>query len=243
MAASHAAIGSGKWGWASRNVIYVNSDCAETLVTLAQKTDIVGIGSFDGHPYSIITGNHVIVGDFMGTRLINMGFRAPVAGGAILTVPTTVSGLKILDCFLHGQNTANASESIVATAVDSLEIKRCRFYGQVTAAPIKLGAGSSNGLVIEDNIIESAAIGILVDANLTCAQGQAIIKDNFFDVGTLVVDDNSSKVAISGSRGRTQSNGKVAETFDYGAALCCDNLITCSASTTSIYPAQASIPA
>jgi hypothetical protein len=249
MAASHANIAAGASGWANSNRIFYKGDNkeadAETLITLAQKTDVIGVGSYDHRPRPVLIGNHVIgAGAYMGTRFINMGFQSPAAGGAIMTVPTTTSGLEFIGCTFDGSSAVVATIGLLATAVEMLKISGCRFIGAFSAAAISIGAGESNGLLIENNVIQSAARGILVSATMTASIRDAIIKGNDFDIGTFVVDDTGgNKVVVIENRGRSAANGSLDETFVCSAARSCNNIITCSAGTQSIYPPIAAIPA
>lgn len=244
--ASNASIAATAAGWASRNRIYYKGDnneaSAETLITLASKCDIIGVGSYDHKPYPELIGNHVIgAGAYMGCRFINMGFRSPAAGGVIFTVPTTTSGLAFIGCNFDGRSTTPATKAVLATAVEQLTIKGCRFIGKYSTTAIDIGTGSSRALLIEGNVIESGAIGITVHSGMTCADAAAMILHNVFDVVTLIIDDNSDKAVIGGNRGATSANGTVALTIDYNAALAFDNTFAHSAGA-SIYPALVTIP-
>ena len=244
---SNAAIAAGAAGWAARNAIFFkggnNETDKETLITLPNKCDVIGVGSYDHRPYPVMIGNHVIgAGAYMGTRFINMGFKSLAAGGAIFTVPGTTSGLKFINCFIDASTTVVATYGIVATAIEQLEIIGCRFIGLFSVAAIALGAGAANGLLIENNIIESGAIGILVDTALTTVYRDGVIRNNLFDVVTLVVDDVSDKLVCVGNRGATAANGSLDETFNVNALICSDNIFSCSAGTQSYYPAFAAIP-
>jgi len=247
MAASHADIAAGASGWANRNRIFYKGDnaeaAAETLTTLAQKTDIIGVGSYDHHPFPILIGNHVIgAGAYMGCRFINIGFRSPAAGGVIMNVPTTTSGLEFLDCPIMGDSATPATKGIVATAVEMLKIKGCRFIGAFSTDAIELGTGATNGLLIEDNIVQSGAAGIVANAGLTCVARDAIIRNNTFDVATITVNDASGKILIHGNRGRSAGNGKLASTLVFGTGMAVDNQFSHAAGN-SIYPVQVAIVA
>jgi hypothetical protein len=239
--------GTGR-GWAARNTIFYKGDNkeadAETLITLPNKCDVIGVGSYDHRPMPMMIGNHVIgAGAYAGTRFFNMGFMSPAAGGAIFTVPTTTSGLAFYGCHFDGRSATAATIGISATAVEQLTIQGCRFFGKYSTATISIGAGSGRLMLIKDNIIESGAIGITVSATYTCVDGDGMILNNFFDVATLVVEDLSDTLYVSGNRGSTDSNGSLDETFDTNALFCSDNVFSCSAGTQSYYPAYAAIPA
>jgi hypothetical protein len=243
MAASHANIAADSTGWASRNRIYIKGDSfVEDLTKLAQKTDVIGVGSCDHHDMPRIIGNHVIdTTSYMGCRFFNVAFKPAATGGVVMNLPTQQSGIGFYGCLFDGRSTVAATKAILATAIEQLTIQGCRFIGKYSTTTIEIGAGSSRALLIKDNIIESGAIGITVNAGLTCADADAMILNNVFDVVTLVVDENSDKVLIGGNRGKTAADGTEAATIDYNAALAWDNIITHSAGT-SIYPALAAIP-
>lgn len=243
---SNANIASGAVGWAARNVIYFKGDnneaSKETLITLPNKCDVVGIGSYDHRSYPVMIGNHVIgAGAYMGTRFINMGFRSLAAGGAIFTAPTTTSGLQFINCYFDGRTTTPATKAIVLTAVEEAAIIGCKFIGKYSATTIDIGTGSSRALLIKNNEIESGAIGITVHASMTCADAIAMIINNVFDVVTLVIDENSDKVLIGGNRGRTSADGQVGNTIDYNAVFAYDNIFAHSQGV-SQYPVLVTIP-
>jgi hypothetical protein len=239
--------GTGR-GWAARNTILYKGDNkeadAETIITLPNKCDVIGVGSYDHRPMPMMIGNHVIgAGAYMGTRFFNMGFMSPAAGGVIFTVPTTTSGLAFYGCHFDGRSAVAATIGILATAVEQLTIEGCRFFGKYSTATISIGAGSGRLMLVKNNIIESGAIGITVNASYTCADSDGMILNNFFDVVTIVVEDLSDTLYVSGNRGSTDSNGSLDETFDTNALFCSDNVFSCSAGTQSYYPAYAAIPA
>ncbi len=243
LAASHANIAAGASGWANRNRIYIKGDSfEEDLTKLAQKTDIIGVGSCDHHPEARIIGNHVIgTTSYMGCRFINVNFKSGAAGGVIITLPTEQSGITFEGCFFDGRSTVAATKAILATAVEQLTIRNCRFVGKFSTTTIDIGTGSSRALLIEGNKIESGAIGITVHSGLTCADAVAMIINNVLDVVTFFIDENSDKVIIGGNRGRTQADGTVAATIDYNALMAYDNIFAHSAGV-SQYPVLVTIP-
>ncbi|MFH1741097.1 MAG: hypothetical protein ABIH23_19015, partial [bacterium] len=120
MAASHANIAASSTGWAARNRIFYKGDSnAESLTTLAQKTDIIGVGSGGGHrTMPQIVGTHTIgAGAFVGCRFFNMGFVPTANGDNIFTVPATSRGLEFHGCwFESGNGAVIAGSAIVVTA-------------------------------------------------------------------------------------------------------------------------------
>jgi hypothetical protein len=247
MAASHANVAASSTGWANRNLIFYKGDnneaSKETLTTLAQKTDIIGVGSYDGNPYPILIGNHLIVGSFMGCRFFNMGFKSLAAGGIIMSIPTEVSQPEFHGCKFIGNTSTVATIGLATAGVASLKVKNCEFVGKFSTAAIQIGTGAANEMRIEDNIIESGAIGIYINTGMTCAEKRAMILRNTFQVSTFVVQDVATKTVISGCRGSTLSNGSTDETFVYDPDLASDNIISHSGATQAYYPAFAAIPA
>jgi len=242
---SNAVIALDKWGWAARNVIYYEGDnkevAAETLITLPNKCDVVGVGSYDHRPMPMLIGNHVIgAGTYMGTRFINMGFMSPAAGGVVFTAPTTTSGLAFLNCHIDGRSTTPATIGILGTAIEQFTVEGCKFFGKFSTATIDIGAGSSRMLLIKSNQIESGAIGVRIDASMTCADSIAMIIDNYFAVETLTVDDNSSKCMICNNTGYTAAAKEIANVLDCDAKLCTNNYFG-NDTANGIYPALAAI--
>jgi hypothetical protein len=244
-AANNASIAANAKGWAARNKIFVKSDNKEankeTLITLPNKCDVIGCGSYDHRSYPVFIGNHVIgAGAYMGTRFINVGFQSLAAGGVIFTVPTTTSGLAFIGCHFDGRGTTPATKAIVATAVEQLSIIKCDFIGKYSTTTIELGAGATRNLRILENYIESGAIGITVNASLTCADAIGFIDRNTFAVVTLVIDDNSSKLSCNDNRGFTAAAKEIATVMDCNEITCVNNIFG-NATGVGVYPALAAI--
>ncbi|HNX81731.1 MAG TPA: hypothetical protein PKL77_06250 [Candidatus Omnitrophota bacterium] len=243
--ASNASISAGASGWAARNRIYFKGDNneahKETLVTLANKCDIIGVGSYDHRAHPMMIGNHVIgAGAYMGCRFINMGFKSLAAGGAIFTVPTTTSGLAFIGCTFDGRTATPATYGLVATAVEELIVSRCRFVGRFSVAAISIGAGSSRMLNISDNFIDSGAAGILVNASMTTSDCAAYITRNVFNVVTIIINDASGKITIMNNSGRTAAAKEVATAFVCGTGMGANNTFG-NATGWGVYPAVAAI--
>lgn len=247
--ASNATIvastkGTGR-GWAARNTIYFKGDNneanKETITTLPNKCDVIGVGSYDHRPYPVMIGNHVVgAGAYMGTRFINMGFRSLATGGVIFTVPTTTSGLAFIGCHFDGRTSTPATKGLLATAVEQLSVIGCDFIGKYSASAIELGAGATRNLRILDNYIESGAVGITVSSTLTCADAIGFIDRNTFAVVTLVIDDNSSKLSCNDNRGFTAAAKEIATVMDCNELTCVNNIFG-NATGIGIYPALAAI--
>lgn len=249
MAISHANIAASSSGWAARNKIYVKMDQTkdadgEDFTKLAQKTDIIGVGSVDHLMGARIIGNHAIgTTSYMGCRFINMIFKAPAAGGDIFTIPTQQSGITFENCTFDATSTAAAGGAIIATAVDSLTIKNCLFMGQFSDAVIEIGAGESNSLLIENNIIEGAEVGIEVSSTATCAARAGRILNNTINTTKECVKDASGKfyvhnntVVTGNAKGIAGAGAIVA-----GAKMMLQNHAATSDATGLIIPANASL--
>jgi hypothetical protein len=75
--ANNADIAADKYGWDSRNRIYLTSGpTTETLVAFPNKCDVIGVGSCDANDKPMVTGHHAPVnaGNY-GTRWINIWLR------------------------------------------------------------------------------------------------------------------------------------------------------------------------
>ena len=202
LAASHANIASKAFGWTARNHIYLKDDeNAEDLVLLADKTDVIGVGSYDRWSQPRILGNHVPVGTFMGTRFINCHFKSPADGGDIWTIPATVSGLSFIGCTFDGTSTTPATAAIVATTPGSLTIKGNKFVGDFSDAVIEIaGTGEAVDLLIADNVIEGANVGIDIKSTITTLQFPSYIKNNCIVTTGVCIDDDSDNMYIIGNR-------------------------------------------
>lgn len=249
LAASHANIAAGAAGWAARNRIYVKADQTkdadgEDLTKLAQKTDVIGVGSVDHLFGARIIGNHAIdTTSYMGCRFINMIFKCPAAGGDIFTIPTQQSGISFINCTFDATSTAAAGGAIIATAVESLTIKGCTFMGQFSDAVIEIGAGASNSLVIEDNVIEGADNGVEFNASATCAARAGRVLRNVINTTKICINDASGKFYVHGNycvtgnaKGTAGAGAIVA-----GAKMMLQNYISASDVANAIVPANGTL--
>ena len=244
VAASDTNIALSSSHWASRNSIFVRTDCDEVIVKLPNKCDVYGVGSYNAERKSTITGNILLASASGGTRIYNMAFKAPAGGGNIFTSPSlSYGGISLIDCEIDARSTAIAGIGIMATPCYRLQLIRTNFIGQFATAAISLGAGQSRGLLIDDCFIESGAAGILVNASFTSSDMQAAVINNKFAVTGAIMTDLSDKIMFSGNRGFTKTDGKLASCLDYNANLASDNYFSCSGGTMSPYPVvTAAIP-
>lgn len=244
LAASHADIASGKYGWAARNVIFVRGDAlTEDLVLLADKTDVVGVGSYDHRAQPGVIGNHVPVGAFIGCRFINIDFRSPAAGGDIWTVPTTVTGLSFLGCRFDGASSTKATGAIVITTSESFTVKDCVFEGAYSDSVIELAGTEFNSLMICDNVIQGANVGIEAKSTVTTSIRNGYIMRNNISVTLEGVLDSSSKLYVHdnnvvtlAAKGTAGAGAIVA-----GAKMMLGNRISCSDLANASVPAEGTL--
>ena len=204
LAASHTDIASGARGWAARNVIYCKGDALdEDLVLLAQKTDVIGVGHWDRHPYCGLIGNHIPTGaanSGLGTRFFNMYFRANSAGGDIWTLDSTVGGLEFHNCWFDAGSTTAATGAIVSTASTHLGIFNNKFTRKYSDAVIEFGTGDARGSHIVGNYIEGANAGIELGAGTTDSSGASeefiLVADNYISTATECINDAASIARI-----------------------------------------------
>jgi hypothetical protein len=197
LAVSHADIASGAQGWAARNVIFYRADTETiTMTKLADKTDVIGVGSYDHRPQPGIIGNHVIAGSYMGTRFFNVCFRSPAGGGDIFTIPTTISGLAFFGCKFDGASSTAATGALVVTTSEMLTINGCVFTGAFSDAVIELAGTEFNSLMICDNIIQGGQQGIDVKSTVTTSIRSGYILDNTINSVTECISEASGKLYV-----------------------------------------------
>ena len=227
LAASHADIArTADRQWAGRNTIYVKGDSLEEdLVLFADKTDVIGVGAKDSYDMPCIVGNHVPTNG-MSTRFFNIQFRGNVTtGGIIVTLASTSSGIVFNGCHFNGWSTTPATIGVKATASPRLRIENCTFNGAFSTTAIEILAGDANGTMITGNRINSAGVGVRVNASTTCANEQGFIDNNVIYATGLVIDENSDKFIVT--RNICVSGGAFGATsHDVGTALSAGNIVT-----------------
>lgn len=205
MAASHANIAiTSRRAWASRNTIYVRADAiTEDITALAQKTDIIGVGSNDGYEKALIVGTWVIPDTtaYIGCHFYNMQFRDDGAGGAIFDLDTQ-SGTEFHGCLFDGG----------ATDTIALQVEECQFlvvsgceFSDVSetlpwsASAIKVVQDTDPifGYKIVGNIISTAGIGIDWDETVSA---NCWITDNYIRATGLTIDDEGDDVFVINNR-------------------------------------------
>jgi len=234
LAASHANIAANSRGWAARNTIYIKGDTLdEDLTKLAQKTDIIGVGSCDDQPRARITGTHIIPdGDtvsYMGCRFFNVEF---VDDGATSNITmTNQPGIEFHNCRFTCQ--AAGTLAITATSCHRLVINQCEFLPMTdgtyfATAAIKIAGTTIYGLQIKDSFIVGA-IGIDCDSTNVFSN---LIKGNIIIATTLGIDDESDDLVIVDNKIISAADqATLGNVLDYNAALGANNIVTGSTGT------------
>ena len=207
--ASHANIAvAARRAWATRNRIYVIGDALdEDLTTFPQKTDIIGLGSYNNNPRCGLIGTHAVAtAAAFGCRWFNFEFRDD---GATANFTMTGGGYEFHNCLFRA--TANSTYGIVGTAPSDVKIIGCHFLPDTDGDPFDTAAigftTAGYNCQIKDSIIWGD-IGIAITDSGTFQH--CIIENNFIHAVTLCVDDNSDDWFLSNNR-------LVSEAADGGA--------------------------
>jgi hypothetical protein len=230
MAASHANIAvSSRRAWATRNTIYVRADAiTEDITALAQKTDIVGVGSNDAYEKALIIGTWIIPDTtaYIGCHFYNMQFRDDGAGGALMDIDTQ-SGLEFHGCLFDGG----------ATDTIALQVEECQFlvvegceFSDVSqtlpwsASAIKVVDDTDPvfGYKIVGNIISTAGIGIDFDETVSA---NCWIAGNYIRATGLTIDDEGDDVFVVNNRLITDVNTSTSTAgYDFNIQLAAGNI-------------------
>jgi len=232
VAASHANIAAGSWGWDSRNTIFIRGHFTEVLTTLPQKTDIIGVGTVDDVSMARITGTHIIPTPgtaYIGTHFYNIQFADD--GASSNWTITNQSGTEFHNCIF--KRTASGTYGITEDGCARLKFVNCQFLpdsqgGVFTTAAIKLSNVTETTVQIINCIIYGA-IGIDCDATNAV---NCLVKNCFIKATTLCIDDESDDLVIVGNRMVSAANqGTIGLVLDYNAFLAVDNILTGSGGT------------
>lgn len=234
LAASHANIAvSSRRAWATRNTIFVIGDLiTEDLTKLAQKTDVIGLGSMNQYKKAGILGDHVIeaasTAHYMGCRLINMHFRGD-GGGILFDIPINQNGIEFINCEFQ----QNGGETIALRLGGNHDTKiignvfrpNTSGVGFSTAAIQVLdGAGSVTNVNIDDNQIESGAIGI--DWNETSNINCWIRRNTFFTTTMIIDAEDVTELMIVENRAVTLLAEADNTSYDFNLAYAIGNEFT-----------------
>ena len=233
LAASHANIDAGSRGWAARNTIFCKGDAlTENLVLLADKTDIVGVGSCNANPYCRLTGNHVVPAHAMGCHFYNMEFWS-TAG--IIFKSTSNGGLEFHNC----RFVANAAETIGLQLVspDYVKVKGCKFFPKWnTGKMFDTEAIDISGAATECEISDCLIYGD-IGINIASATFYACMIDNNIIVAdTYIIVDASNLWYVVSNRGiSAKANSLETDICTINIHLGCDNVLT-GGTDTARYP-------
>jgi hypothetical protein len=197
--ANNADVAADKYGWATRNKIYLSADpTTENLVAFPDKCDVIGVGSCDAYIMPRIKGNHAPVnaGNY-GTRFFNIQF-IPATSADIVTLASTSSGVHFIGCdFLGVYGAATAPSAIQTTACELVQIIDCNFAGAFSGDIIDICAGTVSGMrIIGNTICGGANDGIVVSgvATVSGVSDRGIIADNFIQVAGVTLDTRAVSV-------------------------------------------------
>ncbi len=241
LAASHANIAvSSRRAWATRNTIYVIGDAiTEDLTKLAQKTDVIGLGSYNQYKKAGIIGDHVIeaqtTAHYMGCRLINMQFRGD-GGGILFDIPINQNGIEFINCDF--QQNGGETIGLRLGGCHDTKVTGCTFrpntsgVGFSTAAIQVLdGAGALTNVNISGNQIASGAIGI--DWNETSNVNSWITDNHFYTTGMGIDSEDVTNLMVVGNRIKTATASANDTSNDFNILYAIDNIVT--GTDTTIY--------
>jgi hypothetical protein len=247
LAASHADIAADSRGWAARNAILCKGDALdEDLVLLAQKTDVIGCGSWNARSKCGLVGNHVPTGATAsyGTRFFNFFFMANAAGGDIWTLDPYMNSLEFHNCTFYAGSTTAATGAIINAGVDLLGVYNCEFVGRFSDAVIEFGTGDGfRGARIIGNYIEGANQGIHLNSGTTASSGASLINGviagNVINTATECIYDEADIAMIIGNMCVTaQAEGSVGDGGIVGEEnVSMDNKLSCSDGANFDWPA------
>lgn len=240
LAMAHAYMStSGNRAWAQRATVYCCGDnLTENLVILAEKSDIIGVGSSSGYTKCYLDGNHVpVTTNCWGTRWFNMAFGATTQG-IIWTLTVVSGGIEFHSCIFSSRGPAH-TRAIQATALGSMKVINCDWEAapaDFSTAAIDILAGDAAQTIIRGNYI-CGAIGVRLNASTTATAGAVIIDKNVIRASGEVITDNSNVAVVTRNRGVSgASEGTPTDMYTGNLALWCDNLITGSGGTTDQAP-------
>lgn len=231
---------SGNRAWAHRATVYCCGDSLnEDLVILAERTDIIGVGTSNMHNRCDLIGAHVpVTTNCFGSCWYNMRF-ANEAVASIWTLTAVSNGIKFIGCTFAAPSYA-APVAINAVAVGNLEVNGCDCAAKqemFSQAFVALGTGDAVNTIIRNNLI-SAATGILIAAGTTdSSAGGVYIDNNVFHVNGKIVQDAANIAYVTRNRGTTAtSEADPGHMWDGNAARWCDNIFTGSGGTSDQVP-------
>lgn len=229
--ASHANIAvSSRRAWATRNSIFVIGDMIdEDITALAQKTDVIGVGSNDFAPKAGISGNWVIPAttNYQGCRFFNMDFSDTAAGGILFDLDGQ-AGIEFYNCTFD--SAATDTIGLRLTSSNWIKVIGCDF-GPVSGG----GRGFSTAAiqtVQDDPMYQTRIVGnyisgaVGIDWNETTVNN-ILIDYNRFNVTTMFIDtDDTAGIMITNNMGITAAAEADGTSFDFDLAWAAWNVFT-----------------
>jgi len=240
MAASHANIAvTSRRKWASRNTIFVIADgITEDITALAQKTDIIGLGSNDAfNGLAKITGSWIIpdTTGYMGCRFYNMFFTD--AGATPIWDLDTQGGIEFHNCRFEA--TALTTIGLQFEECNLLVVNNCKFTyfggtrGFTTACIVVVSdTDPAYEITFSNNSFISGAVGI--DWNEATSY-DCWIRDNYFLTDGMCVDtDDITGVMVVENRMVTTLEPADNTSNDFNIAYAIRNMVTGASSSLMI---------
>ena len=232
MAASHANIAiTANRNWAGRNTILVKGDdITEDLTTLAQKTDIIGVGSNDAYGKASVIGTWIIPAtvNYVGCRFYNMMFT-DTGANAIFDIDGQ-DGIEFHDCLFD--SAASTTYGIYFEECNWFLVDNCEF-SRVSAS---LGFSTAAICIVQDddvvygsriNNCRISTAGIGIDWNETASYNCWITKNYIYATG-LTVDCESDNVFVVDNRMMTDvdcDSYAVGTGFDWAVKVSAGNIL------------------
>ena len=239
LVAAHAYMStSGNRAWAHRATVYcVGDSFTEDLVILAEKSDVIGVGSADSLKKPQLIGNHVpVTTNTWGCRFINWQFSEADAG-VMWTLTSVSAGINFIGCDFSVRG-AIATHGILMTALGyaNVIIEDCyfdAFPSGFTTGAIVIGAGLGDKIIIRNNSI-NADKGVIINASYTNVAGTCVIDNNTFHTTGIAIDDNSDLAIYTNNMIiSTADNATIGNIVDANLKLGAGNIVTGDTDTQS----------
>ncbi len=209
----------------------------EDHIVLAQKTDIVGVGSSNVNDRPYVIGTWVIpnTDSWMGCHFYNLYFKDDGAGGVLFKVALQ-GGLQFHNCAFEAAATDTITIELTNCDYD-IKIDNCDFLrvagASFSTAAIQIVDGASaftTGITISNNRIYSDGIG--VDWNEQTDVFDCWIRDNFFRTAAMCVDsDDTVGLVVANNHMVTLLEPADDTGNNFNIAYAVNNMVTGASST------------
>ncbi len=147
LAVADASISRGAAGWGSRNTVFARGSFTEDLVLLADKTDIIGIGT--AGTQAKLIGTHIPADNTYATRMINWELRDD---GSTSNFTFAAGGFEFHNCWFRSLANAGTVALTIANPTNVL-IQGCEFSGYMVTATTMANGLDINAKKAVGNII------------------------------------------------------------------------------------------